>query len=166
MPPDTQNERMDNPVHKLYGNRTRIRVCGICIENNAILLARHRLGPAGVFWSPPGGGLEFGEDCESCLQREFQEETGLTIRVGALLFTTELVQPPLHAVELFFDVQIVGGQLALGVDPESGENQLLEEVRFLTQSELAELPPSQLHGILLRCPKIEQIPCLKGYFKL
>jgi ADP-ribose pyrophosphatase YjhB (NUDIX family) len=110
--------------------------------------------------------LEFGEGCEKCLEREFLEETGLKVVVGELLFTTELLQPPLHALELFFKVAIVGGKLGVGTDPESGENQLLEEVRFITEPELREIPPSQLHGIFQRSPKIDQIPSLKGYFKL
>jgi len=101
---------MVDTVQALYGNRTRIRVCGLCIANGSILLVNHKMGPSQIFWAPPGGGLEFGEDCRQCLQREFMEETGISIEVGELLFTTEFLSPPLHAVELFFEVRAAGGK--------------------------------------------------------
>jgi mutator protein MutT len=38
-------------------------------------------------WELPGGRLEEGESPEDCLAREFQEELGVTVAVGALLDT-------------------------------------------------------------------------------
>lgn len=42
-------------------------------ENNRFLLAKETDGT----WDFPGGGLEFGEDIQSALQREIREELGL-----------------------------------------------------------------------------------------
>ena len=46
-----------------FQGKVRVRACGILIENQRILLVKHRgLGAQGYFWSPPGGGMEFGEN--------------------------------------------------------------------------------------------------------
>jgi A/G-specific adenine glycosylase len=48
-----------------------------------ILLAkRPSKGLLGGLWEFPGGKVEQGESLESCLEREIQEELGVTIRVG------------------------------------------------------------------------------------
>ena len=49
-------------AQQLYGNRIRVRVCGVCIENGQILLVCHRpiLGK-NDYWCPPGGGVDEGE---------------------------------------------------------------------------------------------------------
>ena len=96
-------------ISKTFGNKTRIRVCGILIENDEILLVKHKgLGEKGYLWSPPGGEPRFSEDLESALKREFFEETGLLVEVESFLFLFEFIDVPLHAVELFFLVKKKG----------------------------------------------------------
>ena len=157
---------MENPVHELYGNRVRIRTCGICIIGDALVMVNHKYLAAGDFWAPPGGGIEFGEDAGACLKREFLEETGLLVDPGPFLFACELVKPPLHAVELFFHVVYKGGELTTGADPESGSKQIIRDVRLLTSGDLRKLGDGRLHGILSKYPDIGQITSLRGYFKL
>src|SRR5690606_7913300 len=41
----------------------------------------------------PGGGLEFGEGTKACLKREWMEELGTEIEVGAHFYTTDFFQP-------------------------------------------------------------------------
>ena len=65
------------------------------------------------------GGLQYGESMQECLKREFEEETGLQVKVKRFLFVNEFLQPPLHAVEFFFEVRITGGNLRTGTDPEA-----------------------------------------------
>ena len=90
-------------VRKLYGNRLRLRVCGLYREADQLLMVRHRsIGPTDTFWCPPGGGSQFGETATEALVREFLEETGLEVEIGNMLFVNEFMQPPLHALELFF----------------------------------------------------------------
>lgn len=120
-------------AQQLYGNRVRVRVCGVCIENEQILLVCHRpiLGK-NDYWCPPGGGVDAGETAEEALKREFLEETGYKIEVGQLLMTKEFVQAPLHAIELYFSVKIVSGNLIKGHDPEMNLNeQLIKDVSWL-----------------------------------
>jgi 8-oxo-dGTP diphosphatase len=156
---------MEKSVEELYGNRVRVRVCGICIIGDKLVTVNHHLDGES-FWAPPGGGMEFGEDSASCLVREFLEETGLQVDVGPFLFTCELVKPPLHAVELFFHVVYKGGELIVGKDPESGQRQIIKDVQMLTSAEIRKLAPRRVHGILARYPDISQITALRGYFKL
>ncbi|HMJ68957.1 MAG TPA: NUDIX domain-containing protein [Cyclobacteriaceae bacterium] len=157
---------MENPVHQIYGNRVRVRTCGICIMGDSMVMVNHRFLTDGDFWAPPGGGIEFGEDASACLSREFQEETGLRVDVGPFLFACELVKPPLHSIELFFHVVYKGGELTVGKDPESGGQQIIKDVRMLTAPEIRKLRPGEVHGILEKYPDIGQITALRGYFKL
>ena len=88
--------------------------------DGAILCGLHKgVGPLGQLWVPPGGGLEFGEVITECLKREFKEETGLDILAGPLVGLYEFVEVPLHALELFYRVNLEAeGIPTLGKDPE------------------------------------------------
>lgn len=147
-----------------YENKLRVRVCGICIENDKILLARHVISDENHIWIPPGGGLEFGENVKECLKREFLEETGLLIKTGEFLCLNEYIENELHAIELFFIIEIIGGELVTGMDPEhSVENQLIKNVKFLSFDEFQNLPDKQLHNILHGVKKPSDLLQKRGY---
>lgn len=55
-----------------------VRVYGVCIHNNKLLILKEPFAGSIIF-KLPGGGLEFGEGPVECLQREFKEELNLTI---------------------------------------------------------------------------------------
>lgn len=152
-------------VARLYGNRLRIRVCGICIENEKILMLSHRgIGTTDTFWCPPGGGMQFEESTHEALRREFTEETGLEIEVGNLLFVNEFMEPPLHALELFFEVKITGGRLHLGMDPEMTEdNQIIQEVRWMSFEDVKKYPTNEVHSLFKYCDNLAGIYQLNGY---
>ena len=111
------------------------------MKSDAILLAQvHSPVTDELVWMPPGGGLEFGESMADCLQREFQEETNLNIEVGQFIHINELVSPPYHAIECYFEVEKASGELALGKDPElPEEKQLLHDLRWISFSELDQI---------------------------
>lgn len=135
-----------------YAGRVRVRVGGLLLRDGAMLLAAHRglLPEQTAFWSPPGGGWQFGESLKEALVREYQEETGLAVRVGRFLHLHEFSQGPLQALELFFEVLAEDDQApALGHDPEHApEAQLLTELRWFTPRQLQQLPPAQVHPVL------------------
>ena len=141
-----------NTLLALYTGRVRVRVGGLLLHDNRLLLAAHRglLPVGGTFWSPPGGGWQFGESLHEALVREFQEETGLAVRVGRFLHLHEFSQGPLQALELFFEVLAEDNTAAqLGHDPENGPDaQLLTELQWFTPRQLQLLPPAQLHPVL------------------
>ena len=133
-----------------FSEKIRVRACGVYLENNAILLAKHEgLGPAGFLWSPPGGGVEFGETLEEAIRREFEEETGLSVEVRQFQLFHQFVAPPLHALEFFFRVEKVGGSVQLGYDPEmESDHQLLSELRFWTKAQVEASPSAWFHAAL------------------
>jgi len=137
-------------TNKFYEGNLRVRVCGICMQQKALLLVCHRgLLPGHDFWAPPGGGLQFGESVRECLQREFKEETGLEVKTGRFLYVNEFLKPPLHALELFFEVVITGGELKKGSDPElPNQEQLITDVAFLKLNQIGQLPLPAKHSIL------------------
>jgi 8-oxo-dGTP diphosphatase len=157
---------MIDSVQKMYGNILRIRACGLCIENDRLLLVNHHGLTNGDFWAPPGGGMQFGEAATDCVVREFAEETGLVVEVRDFLFACEFMKEPLHALELFFLVEKVGGKLFKGVDPESGNDQIIKDVKFMDWGEIGSMKKENLHGIFGLTGKMDKIIALKGYFKL
>jgi 8-oxo-dGTP diphosphatase len=154
---------MEREIGKIYGNKIRVRVCGLCWRNDQLLLVNHKGITATDFWAPPGGGLVFGEPVEACLKKEFMEETGLDISAGPFLFGCEFIQKPLHAIELFFNVSVKGGALKKGNDPELP---IITEVRFVSPSGLAKIPPGALHGIFSLVQTVEELKTLTGFFRI
>jgi 8-oxo-dGTP diphosphatase len=140
----------DSNILKNYSNKLRVRVCGILIENDSILLVRHKnIGEKGILWSPPGGGVEFGTSLKENLIREFKEETGLKIEVCDFLYASEFLNAPLHAIELFFEVKFRNGVLKIGLDPELPLNdQIIEEVCMVNFQRLKKMEKEILHSTL------------------
>jgi ADP-ribose pyrophosphatase YjhB (NUDIX family) len=65
-------------------------------------------------WNLPGGGVNKGETLAGGLQREFEEETGLRVKVGLVISVTDsfVIMPtgrPVHAILHFFLVEVAGG---------------------------------------------------------
>lgn len=69
-----------------------VRVYGILIDDQKRLLVSDEFIRGDYFTKLPGGGLEWGEGTRDGLQREFLEETGLHVSVGAHLYTTDFFQ--------------------------------------------------------------------------
>lgn len=153
-------------ISRIFGNKLRIRVCGICFQEDNILLVKHEpLGKKGYLWAPPGGGMIFGENANDCLKREMEEETGLKIKVGELLFVNEYISPPLHAVELFYKTEIEGGTLRLGSDPELPSNfQMIKEVLFMPLKAIRDMDKELLHNLFSLANTKDKILNLSGYY--
>ena len=60
-------------------------VGGVCLRDGKVLLARHTYGAGKGMFIIPGGYVDFGETPEETLVREYQEETGITVKAGKLL---------------------------------------------------------------------------------
>jgi len=150
---------------QFYGNRVRLRVCGIYIEDDKLLLVNHSLyGSETQFWSPPGGGVDFGESAMDALKREFREETGLLVEVGEMLFVNEFIKPPLHAVEIFFKITSATGSLLKGIDPEfDKDSQIITEVKFMSLPELRTLPDEFMHSQLKNINSFSDLFQVRGF---
>ncbi|GHN02959.1 hypothetical protein WSM22_44480 [Cytophagales bacterium WSM2-2] len=129
-------------------------------------MVNHKGLTAANFWSPPGGGLNFGETAQECLTREFEEETRIKIDVKEFLFACELMHPPLHAIELFFKVDPLTLEVRKGVDPEPNAPKIINEVSFVHWKEITMFPKDELHGIFRFTDHPLKVVDLRGYFKL
>jgi ADP-ribose pyrophosphatase YjhB (NUDIX family) len=69
-----------------------VRVYGILLDPQNRLLVSDEFIRGDYFTKLPGGGLEIGEGTRDGLAREFVEETGITVAVGAHLYTTDFFQ--------------------------------------------------------------------------
>ncbi len=83
------------------------RVAGIAVQNGKVLLQK----PTNEdFYAFPGGHVEFGETNEETLMREFNEEIGADIKVGALKWVAEAFFPwrenPCHQICLYYAIDI------------------------------------------------------------
>jgi 8-oxo-dGTP pyrophosphatase MutT (NUDIX family) len=73
----------------------------------------------GHWYVMPGGGQQAGETLEECLVREVEEELGITVEVGALMYLREIIEERhrgtdlpagFHQVEVFFDCVLPDGE--------------------------------------------------------
>lgn len=125
-----------------FSKRLRVRVCGLLVESGKLLLVNIQSPTRSEpFWTPPGGGLEFGESLQNAVKREIFEETGLQVEPTDLMYTSEFIKKPFHAVEYYWRCHRLGGELALGSDPEFDRGQqMLKAVEFIELNQLAYLP--------------------------
>ena len=72
-------------------NNFNLRVYGLLIHNNAVLVTDEKRGgfPMTKF---PGGGLEKGEGLSACLTREFIEELIIEIDVNTFYYVNDFLQ--------------------------------------------------------------------------
>lgn len=73
---------------------------GIVVHEGKTLIVQ-RAGNDGIgagTWECVGGKLEFGEDLETALHREIQEEAGLDVKAGRILYATTFQTSPSRQV--------------------------------------------------------------------
>lgn len=117
-----------------YGRRVQMRVTGVLIEDDQILLLNQDTD-TGRGWSLPGGKVEEREAIGQALVREMREETGLQVEVGRLLYVCDHITDAVHVVHLTFEVRRVGGvagEIAAGADT--------RPIRGVEFAKLSELP--------------------------
>jgi 8-oxo-dGTP diphosphatase len=86
----------------------RIALYGVFVADGKVLMTETQV-PSGSIMNFPGGGLELGEAPLDAIHREFQEETGLEIKVQKLLFCSERFQqnpeyPHEQLMHIYFEV--------------------------------------------------------------
>jgi ADP-ribose pyrophosphatase YjhB (NUDIX family) len=152
-------------IESKFGHQLRMRVNGILIEQDQLLLVKHRMGNGRILWSVPGGGMNFGSSAAENLKREFLEETGLEVKIEQYLFVHEYLSTPLHAMEHFFLVKRTSGNVTLGKDPElSDENQILEDIAWVSIDQLKFIPKESLHQVFWGINSLSELALWKGYF--
>lgn len=80
-------------------------VAVIIDDHERVLLTKRSIPPFQGMWVMPGGKIELGEPIAVALQREVEEEVGLTVEVGRLIDVFEHVTPGednCHYIILFY----------------------------------------------------------------
>ena len=114
--------------------RPRVRVAGILIEDDRILLIEHTKNNK-KYWLVPGGGVDWGESAAEALIREFKEETSLDIEVEKFLFISETIAPDKqkHVINLYFKIKKVENYSNI---MKLGEEKILTDLRFIPEGEI------------------------------
>ena len=124
----------------------QVRVTGLLMEDNQILLVKQRVS-SNRAWSLPGGRAEAGETLEEAIARELLEETGLHVKVNKLLYLcdkTDCAPPILH---ITFLLENTGGTIVMPTN-EFDANPI-SDVKFVRFSDLTALGFSQTFVDLL-----------------
>ena len=114
--------------------RPRVRVAGILIEDDRILLIEHTKNNK-KYWLVPGGGVDWGESAAEALIREFKEETSLDIEVEKFLFISETIAPDKqkHVINLYFKIKKIENSSNI---MKLGEEKILTDLRFIPEDEI------------------------------
>ena len=130
-----------------YPARPFLAVSAAIVRDGRILLVRRARPPTPGLFSLPGGLVETGETLTEAVRREVAEETGLAIEPIALAGFRETImrdseeRVERHFVILVFAARWQGGEPML--------NEELNEARWVTREELADLPTTAgLAGIV------------------
>lgn len=151
-------------VENKFGNRYRMRACGILVRKDEILVVKNLgVGKKGHLWGPPGGEVHFGEPLKAAVSREFLEETGLIVKAKKFLFISEFIKKPLHAIECFWEVELVGGELVQGSEPEyENISTGIDGAEWLPFSKLKSLSPIESHRIFSKFDNIASLVNSQG----
>ncbi len=106
-------------------------------KQDRLLLVHHYKEDEYDFWVPPGGSLKGRESIFDCAKREVQEETGLQVDPGQILYIQEFWEPEYHFVKFFMLGEIGKGELTL--QNKDTDEDFLVDARFFTQTEIQTL---------------------------
>ncbi len=95
-----------------------VGVAGVAIEGGRILMVER--GPSSTragTWCIPCGYLDYGEEVRHGAAREVQEETGLVVDVGEVIWVASNFHDPAKlTVGIWFECEVIGGDLLAGDD--------------------------------------------------
>jgi ADP-ribose pyrophosphatase YjhB (NUDIX family) len=121
----------------------RIRVAGVVVHDEALLLVRHQAPRQRVtWWTPPGGRLDGTESILECAEREVREETGLTVVADRVIYVQQFVDPAFgaHNLVLFILATLPSGAEGPGPLRIPKDEKYIQEARFVPRAEASGLP--------------------------
>jgi ADP-ribose pyrophosphatase YjhB (NUDIX family) len=131
---------MSQPGEKLKDWKMQSVVQGILTYHEQVLLVGNDYGYRNLVWSLPGGRLEPEESHPQALAREFQEETGLEVVAGEMLYVVNAISSIArqHFVTCVFSAHFATEPEA---EPELScvTDERVREVRFVPFAEVTQL---------------------------
>lgn len=101
----------DTPSHRFH-----LRAVAIIRRQTSVLLHRLRTD---AYWTLPGGRVEPGETAAQTVQRELEEELGISATIGPCTLVAEhffsYEDRAYHELGLYFEVDLPAGALPFGV---------------------------------------------------
>ncbi len=95
----------------------RIRVAGILLKDDKLLMVSHKKN-GDIYWLLPGGGVDYGESLTESLRREFKEELNIDVKIGDILLIADSIEPKgdRHIVNICFQCRYISGEYRIGED--------------------------------------------------
>lgn len=81
------------------------------LDEGRLLLVQRAKDPGRGLWAVPGGKVERGESLRDAARREVEEETGLIVDVGEVVWVGEFIDSQNHIVLIDFAGMVVSGLL-------------------------------------------------------
>ncbi|MGQ9842880.1 MAG: NUDIX domain-containing protein [Spirochaetota bacterium] len=140
---------------ELSHKKIRIRVAGLVVDEDKILMIAHKKGDE-IYWLLPGGGVEYQESLDEALKREFLEELGLSVAVCDIALIADSIEPngKRHIVNIVFWCKLINQSIRLG------NEKILYDFSYKHVNEVADIimyPPLNEYIIQLLQNKNERI---------
>lgn len=122
-----------------------VGIYGICKKREKILVIKKRRGPYKGLYDLPGGGIEFGENLEEALKREFMEEVNANIQNKGIignfdyssLWDDDGVLTKTHHIGLYYEVSLLSSSIKEDGDGHDSEGALWLHTSEIEQSKIS-----------------------------
>ena len=129
-----------NQGNSAYFQQPRPAVGAVVFKDDRVLLVQRGRPPAKGQWAIPGGNIQLGESLQAAAEREILEETGITIKAKAPVYTFDAIvrddrgQIQFHYVIVDLAADYVKGELRPGDDAADARWVAAEELVSLNVS--------------------------------
>lgn len=126
----------------------QIGVGAVVVHQGRVLLVQRGRPPGAGLWAIPGGRQRLGETLQQAAEREIREESGIAIRAGEPIYTTEHIERDAAGAVRYHYVIVDLAAEYLGGEPRPGDD--AAAARWVAWSELSALPLNTSSRVALK----------------